>query len=118
MLDNGENDRMFLDLQQTSSQVTGTVTTIGHVWKVTGPHFELFLSPRDAKPRMTGDIAGNELHLTREGDHFVAVPARPGDEYPVSEHIPRPALHDVPYNGLAKTPAHGLEQLESIPESH
>jgi alpha-galactosidase len=111
VLNNGENDRMFLDLQQAGTQLTGTVTTIGHVWQVrgtvAGTHFEIFLSPRDAKPRVVGDIAGQELHLTREGDQFVAVPAKPGDAYPAFQHSEPPALHDVPYNGLAKTPPMG-----------
>ncbi len=111
VLDNGEKDRMFLDLQQTGTRVTGTVTTIGHVWQVkgaaAGTHFELFFSQRDTKPRVTGDIAGKELHLSREGDQFVALPAKAGDEYPAFEHIEPPALHDVPYNGLAKTPPMG-----------
>jgi alpha-galactosidase len=111
VLDNGESDRMLLDLHQTGSQVTGTVTTIGHVYqvegKIAGNHFELFLSKRDTKPRVTGEVVGNELHLTRESDHMVAVPAKPGDEYPAFVHIAPPPLHDVPYNGLAKTPPMG-----------
>ncbi len=111
VLDNGENDRMFLDLNQTGMEVTGTVTTIGHVYQVkgtiTGSHFALFSSPRDTKPRVEGEVASNELHLTRDTDHFVAVPAKPGDEYPPFARIDPPVLHDVPYNGLSKTPPMG-----------
>jgi alpha-galactosidase len=111
VLDNGENDRVFLDLRQTGSELTGTVTTIGHIYQVTGAisgtHFELFSSPKDTKPRVAGDLKGNELHLTRDDDHFVAVRAKPGDEYPPFEHIDPPTLHDVPYNGLAKLPPMG-----------
>jgi alpha-galactosidase len=111
VLDNGEDDRMFLDLHQTGMQVAGTVTTIGHVYQVegtiTGSHFELFGSKRDTKPRVAGDVASNELHLIRDSDHIVAVPAKPGDEYPPFEHIEPPTLHDVPYNGLTKTPPMG-----------
>jgi alpha-galactosidase len=111
VLDNGESDRMFLDLHQAGTQVTGTVTTIGHVYQVegsmTGNHFELFSSTRDTKPRVVGDVASNELHLTRDSDHIVAIPAKLGDEYPVFETIEPPALRDVPYNGLAKTPPMG-----------
>ena len=55
-LDNGESVRVFLDLQQTGAEVIGTVTTIGHVYEVkgtiTGGHFELFSSPKDARPRV------------------------------------------------------------------
>ena len=111
VLDNGEQDRTYLDLQQTGTQVTGTVTTIGHVWQVrgtmAGTHFELFFSARDAKPRMVGDVAGQTLHLTRDGSEFVAVPGKPEDNYPAFERLVPPALHDVSYNGLAKTPPMG-----------
>ncbi|WP_260735506.1 glycoside hydrolase family 27 protein [Tunturiibacter lichenicola] len=111
VMDNGETNRVFLDLQQTGTEVTGTVTTIGHIYEVkgtiTGSHFELFSSPKDAKPRVAGDLAGNELHLTRADDHFIAIPAKPGDEYPPFLHINQPALHDVPSNGLANSPPMG-----------
>jgi alpha-galactosidase len=111
VLDNGENNRMYLDLQQAGAQVTGTLTTIGHVYQVegvmSGNHFELFSSKTDTKPRVSGDVAGNELHLTRDNDHMVAVPAKPGDEYSAIERIEPPSLHEVPYNGLAKTPPMG-----------
>lgn len=111
ILDNGEVDKTFLDLKQTDSQIVGTVTTIGHVWQVRGPvtgtHFELFFNSRDKTPRLTGDVVGSELHLVREGDPFVAVPAKAGDEYPGYERLPLPALHDVANNGLAKTPPMG-----------
>jgi len=112
VLDNGENDPMYLDLSQTGSEVTGTVTTIGHIRQVKGAikgnHFELFSdSTRDNKPLVVGDLVSNQLHLTRDTDRMVAVPAKPGDEYPVYERISTPALHDVPYNGLAKTPPMG-----------
>ena len=110
-LDNGESDRVFLDLHQTGTEVDGTMTTIGHVYQIkgqiTGSHFELFSSPQDAKPKVAGDIAGEELHLTRDSDRFVAVQAKDGEEYPPYEHIKPPALHDVSYNGLAKTPPMG-----------
>jgi alpha-galactosidase len=111
VLDNGEQNRMFLDLHQSGTQITGTLTTLGHVYPLegtlTGSHFELFSSKRDTRPRVAGDIAGQELHLTRDNDHMTAVPAKPGDEYPAFEHIAPPALHDVPSNGLARTPPMG-----------
>jgi alpha-galactosidase len=111
VLDNGEIDRVFLDLHQTGTEVTGTVTTIGHVYQVKGAftrsHFELFSSPQDTKPRVAGDMVGNELHLTRDNDHFVAMPAKPGDEYPMFKRIDPPPLHDVQYNSLAKSPPMG-----------
>jgi alpha-galactosidase len=117
VLDNGESDRMFLDLYQTDTHLTGTVTTLGHLYHVEGTlkshHFELFTSASDTKPRWVGDVEGNELHLTRDSDHMTAVPAQPGDEYPVFEHIQPPALHVVPDNGLAKTPPMGWSKYPS-----
>jgi len=109
VLDNGERDRLVLDLHQTDQQVSGTLTTLGHITQVsgtiTGTHFELFAG-RDTKPRVAGDLVGNELHLT-QGSEQIAVPAKQGDEYPVYDRIDPPALHDVPSNGLAKTPPMG-----------
>ena len=111
VLDDGETDRMYLDLQQTGTQISGTMTTIGHIFPVTGTltgsHFELFTSPRDTKPRVTGDVAGHELHLSRENAQFAAVPATPDENYPKFERLPLPALHTVEANSLAKTPPMG-----------
>lgn len=111
VLNDGESDRMYLDLHQAGTEVSGTVTTIGHIYdvkgKMTGSHFELFSSPRDTKPRVAGELEGRELHLTRDTDHFVAVPAKAGEEYPSFEHIEPPALHDVSSNGMATTPPMG-----------
>lgn len=112
VLDNGENDPMYLNLTQTGTHITGTVTTIGHVRQVEGMlkgnNFELFSpSTRDNKPLVVGELSSNELHLTRGSDQMVAVPAKLGDEYPTIKPIATPALHDVPYNGLARTPPMG-----------
>ncbi|ADW71271.1 Alpha-galactosidase (plasmid) [Granulicella tundricola MP5ACTX9] len=111
VLDNGESDRIFLDLHQKGSDLTGTVTTLGHIYQVKGTmangHFALFSSPQDSKPKLTGEVDGQTLHLTRDSDSFAAQPARPGDEYPPFEHIELPALHNVPPNGMAKTPPMG-----------
>ncbi|SNT42745.1 alpha-galactosidase [Granulicella rosea] len=111
VLDNGEPVRVFLDLHQTGADVSGTVTTIGHIYEVKGvlkgTHFELFSSPKDAKPKIAGDVAGSELQLTRDDSHFVATLAKAGDEYPPYDHIAPPALHDVPANALARTPPMG-----------
>lgn len=112
VLDNGEKDFIFLDLQEAGTQVRGTMTTIGHVYQLqgtlTGSHFELFTSVRDTRPRLSGEVAGNELRLTTQNRmHPVAVRSKPGEEYPPFEHLTLPPLHDVPYNGLARTPPMG-----------
>jgi alpha-galactosidase len=111
VLDNGEKDRMYLDLKQKDNQFSGTMKTIGHIWQVhgsvTGDHFDVFFSPRDTKPRMTGVVANGKLRLSREGADFDAIPATPADDYPEYERLPLPAYHDVPANGLAQVPPMG-----------
>lgn len=112
VLDNGEKDRMYLDLQQNGAQIIGTMKTIGHVWQVhgslTGTHFDLYFAPRDAKPRMSGVVSAGKLQLTREGAEFDALPSTSAaDDYPGFDRLPLPALHDVPENGQAQTPPMG-----------
>lgn len=111
VLDNGENDPMFLDLRQTAAHVTGIVSTIGHATPVegemTGNHFELFASKLDARPRVVGDLDGNVLRLKSASGDVTAIPAKPGDGYPAIDRIELPVLHNVPYNGLAKAPPMG-----------
>ena len=112
VLDDGEKDRMILDLHQTGTNVTGTVSTIGHLTPVegtiTGNHFELFVSKLDAKPRVVGDLVGDELHLEQVGGDMVAVPAKPEDEYPAIERIaPGPARRSIQRSG--QNAAHGME---------
>jgi len=111
VLDDGEKDRMILDLHQKGNEITGTAATIGHFYQVegrmTGAHFELSLLKGGSERKVTGDLMGNQLYLTLDGAVIVAVPAKPGDEYPAIERIEPPALHNVPYNGLAKTPPMG-----------
>ena len=72
-----------------------------------GAHFELSLLKGGSERKVTGDLMGNQLYLTLDGAAIMAVPATPEDEYPAIERIEPPALHDVPYNGLAKTPPMG-----------
>ncbi len=115
VLDDGESDRMLLDLHQTGTQIAGTITTIGHTYPVTGAlvgsHFELTDPQPHPKPPISGDVTGNQLALTEHDEHgdehIVAIAAKPGDEYPNIKYIAPPALHDVPYNNLAKTPPMG-----------
>ncbi len=111
VLDNGEKDRMYLDLQQNGNEISGTMKTIGHVWQVhgtlTGTQFDVYFSPRDTKPRMTGVVESGKLQLTREGKQFDATPANAADDYAGYDRLPLPALHKVPSNGLAPTPPMG-----------
>ena len=111
VLDNGESDRLYLDLHQTAAQVTGTATTIGHAYQVdgtiTGTHFKLALLKGGSARTVVGDVAGKQLHVTFEGVDLVASPAEPGDVNPPYGHIAPPVLVDLPFNGLAKTPPMG-----------
>jgi alpha-galactosidase len=111
VLDNGEVDMIYLDLSQTGIQVTGTLTSIGHIFPVTGTvtgdHFELFTSKSTTRPRLIGEVVGDQLHMTQENHTLVATKSAPGDGYPALERIPLPPLKDVPYNDLAKTPPMG-----------
>ena len=111
VLDDGETDRLLLDLHQTATQLTGTAATIGHMYQangsLTGNHFKLDLSKGGNQRKVVGDLAGNQLHLTFEGAELVASPAKAEDEYPAYEHIAPPAVKDLSSNDLAKTPPMG-----------
>ncbi len=111
VLDNGESDRLYLDLHQTATQVTGTAATIGHAYQVngtmTGNHFKLALSRGGNGRSVAGDLVGNQLRITYEGVEMVASAAKSGDEYAAYGHIDPPALASLPWNGLAKTPPMG-----------
>lgn len=111
-LHNGEQDKAILDLKQTGTSLTGTVQGLGFIAKVKGTahgnHFELFGADwEDKKPFLVGDLVGKDLRGKQWGHPFTARPATPADDFPKLKYIEPPALHDVPYNGLAKTPPMG-----------
>jgi len=111
-LDNGEKERAMLELKQTGSDLTGKIAELGFgldlKGKATGNHFELFaVGWDDKKPVLTGDLVDGEVHWVQWGNTFVAKPATPADELPKPAYIDPPAVHQVPYNGLAKTPPMG-----------
>jgi len=111
VLDNGESDRLYLELRQTSNEITGMATTIGHSYQVhggmTGRHFTLSLSKGGSDRSIAGDLIGNQLHLTFQNAELAAFPAKPGDEYPAFPRIAPPGLKDLSYNGLSRTPPMG-----------
>ena len=112
VLDNGEKLISILELKQDGNQLTGTVKSESFSMDVhgtaTGNHFELF-GPRSAsRPMITGDLANGELHGMVFGRReFTAKPATAADQIPEVKYIVPPPLHDVPSNGLAKTPPMG-----------
>jgi alpha-galactosidase len=111
-LENGEVQKAVLELKQDGTQLTGTIRSLGFEAKVkgtvTGTHFELFGEGwNDPKPFLVGDLTDGKLVGKQWGDNFVATPATAADVFPKLAYIAPPALHKVPYNGLAKTPPMG-----------
>ncbi|HUN86229.1 MAG TPA: glycoside hydrolase family 27 protein [Terracidiphilus sp.] len=112
VLDNGETLKSILELKQDGNQLTGTLKSMSYSMDVkgtaTGNHFELFGPRSETRPLLTGDLVNGELKGKVFGRRdFTAKPATAADELPEVKYIAPPALHDVPYNGLAKTPPMG-----------
>ncbi len=112
-LDNGEQQKSILELKQDGTQLTGKVKTLGFTAEVkgtaTGNHFELFVPEwEQQKPFLVGDLIDGELHVVENGRrNLVAKPAAADEDIPEVPYIEPPALHNVPSNGLAKTPPMG-----------
>jgi alpha-galactosidase len=109
-LHNGELHKSILEVTQTGSDLKGKLIALGYSvdlkGHITGSHFELF--GWDSKtPLIVGDVANGELHWTQWGGEYAAKPVTPATEFPKLPYIDPPALHNVPYNGLAKTPPMG-----------
>ena len=111
-LENGEQKKGILDLKQDGNQLSGEVRDLGGPIKVTGTanagHFELYGADwNDKKPFLVADLKDGAIDGKEWDDHFTARPATQADEIPKPQYIEPPALHPVPYNGLAKTPPMG-----------
>jgi alpha-galactosidase len=110
-LDNGEQEKYLLDLKQSGNQLSGTLKTLGSSFDVKGTangnHFELFGPWNPTRPFLTGELANGELHGTVGHRQWVATRATAADDLPTVPYIQPPALHNVSYNGLAKTPPMG-----------
>jgi alpha-galactosidase len=111
-LENGEIDKTILDLKQTGSDLSGKLTGLGYGVDVkgtaTGSHFELWVPEWNMKkPLVEGELVNGELHWKQWNNDQVARPATPADEFPKLPYLEPPALHTVPFNGLAKTPPMG-----------
>lgn len=113
----GHSNSQAIVLQQNGNQLTGR---IDHVWghftidkgTVDGNRFQFTARTWDGD-MLTGQgtLDGDKLHVTvRAGtdkpSEFVAVRSATNPLTP-AEIIPPPALHDLPPNGLAKTPPMG-----------
>jgi alpha-galactosidase len=111
-LENGEQDRSIVDLKQDGNQLTGTARDLGGKSDLKGTaqgsHLELFQVDSDSKkPFIVGDFTNGTIVGKRDDQDFTARPATAADEFPTPQYIEPPALHPVPYNGLAKTPPMG-----------
>jgi alpha-galactosidase len=113
----GHTSQTVLALQQSGDTLTGKIE---HFWgallikqgKVDGQHFSVAAVTNEGRPYICeGTLDGDKLHFTvhdGEGAPYEVVAARAkSDPFTVTNLIPPPALHDVPYNGLAKTPPMG-----------
>ena len=117
----GSPRKTYLDLKQDGSRITGHIRVTQFYYTIKestgGPDsFTLTGSMMDGRSERVveyqGKLAGDELHVaTRRQPNaplveMIAVRAPAGEgAYPA--RLPLPALHKVPYNGLAKTPPMG-----------
>ena len=110
-LDNGEQQLYLLDLTQDGSKLTGKFDTEGYTFDVTGTvsgnNFTLFAPFNPKRPFLTGELTNGQLQAMFWGHHYTARPATAADKLPTVPYIDPPPLHNVPYNGLAKTPPMG-----------
>lgn len=111
-LDNGEQRRLILELNQDGNELTGILKTLGSSSAVkgtaTGGHFEIFVPWNAKRPFLVGDLLNGELRGVEDGGNkLVAKVATPADDFPTMSYIEPPPLHRVPDNGLAKTPPMG-----------
>ena len=120
-LPDGTFRNTYLNLQQEGSRITGTIRVTQFYYKIVentgGPDsFTLTGSMMDGtsdrRVKYEGKLVGDELHVAtrRRPDaeliEMVAHRAPPGEGvYP--SRVPLPALHEVPDNGLARTPPMG-----------
>ncbi len=120
-LPDGTDQRTYFDLTQQESHITGVVHSTQFDFVVLESSggaevFTLKIGPKDGNMRRgreyQGKLVGDELHLTtvqapgKERPEIVAHRVPPG-EGALPAKIPPPTLHNVPYDGLAKTPPMG-----------
>lgn len=112
-VDDGTFRETFFDLQQAGEQITGAMlqgrrrTSIAEGWARNGKlHFALNLGGPNGTIRVEtydGDIAGGKLTRGNTTGAF----ERTSMDKMVPARIPPPSLHDVPDNGLVRTPPMG-----------
>ena len=116
----GNARETYFDLKQQGSNITGTMRTASFDREIESGTIDengtvtLTLPAFNNRPgqKIQGKLTGGELHIMMRGRpgsepvEITATRAPAGAGLP-PERIPPPALHKVPYNGLAKTPPMG-----------
>ncbi len=112
-LENGDPQQSVLELKQDGSQLAGAMKNSGYIdllkGTVAGNHFVLYATwGPNTRPYAEGDLVNGELHyVDYDGHSIVAKLATSANDLPTVAYIDPPPLHNVPYNGLAKTPPMG-----------
>jgi alpha-galactosidase len=104
--DDGNVRETYYDLKQEGSTVTGFTRSASFDRKIESGTLDAsgnvtLTMPANGNPppmKIEGKFVGDELHIA------MRAPAGAGA---MPEKIPHPALHKVPFNGLAKTPPMG-----------
>jgi alpha-galactosidase len=113
--------RIYLDLKQDGSQITGHIRATQFYYTVSqssgGPDsFTLSAAMQDGKTERKATyevkLEGDELHVITRRNANAPVSEMVAHRAPVGEgaypkRIDVPAFHKIPYNGLAKTPPMG-----------
>jgi alpha-galactosidase len=117
----GTSRNTYLNLKQEGEKITGTIRVTQFLYSVKessgGPEtFTLNASLMDGhserRTTYTVRLAGDELHVSAAGRGGAPGPDMVARRAPAGEgaypaRVALPALHKVPYNGLAKTPPMG-----------
>jgi alpha-galactosidase len=116
-LHDGTYDKFYFQFEQKGQAITGRVIYPWGILAITegsieGNHFRFVQAPvGEYKFVGEGDVVGDELHFRvtyfDNKYHDRIVRRCPPDEGNPPARIELPALHDVPWNGLAKTPPMG-----------
>ncbi len=118
-LPDGTSRRTYFALKQEGSRITGYIRSTQFYYTITestgGPDGFTITAAGDNGRRQAkyeGKLEGDQLHLTtrRRPDSPVlelVAQRAPEGEGALPARLPPPALHKVPYNGLAKTPPMG-----------
>ena len=111
-LDNGEQNTLHLELQQTGDTLQGHFSTIGYDGDIAGTihggEFILYQPWDKAKPYCKGKVEGADLLIDLMwGTPFKVHPETGEDKPRLPAYIAPPALHKVAWNQLAKTPPMG-----------